>query len=69
VKQQRATGGRKRQTTQLVENHCVDQTQLLGQIVDLAQAFFAFELVDQIDGIEEAHPLGLKDRCHADGRG
>jgi hypothetical protein len=41
---------------------------LLCQIADLVQAFLPFKPIDQIDGIEEVHTLGLMNRCDANGR-
>ena len=46
---------------QLIENQGINLHHLLGQIACLAQLLFPLQLVDQVHGIEETHPLALVD--------
>jgi hypothetical protein len=68
VKQQRATGGRERQIAQFVEDHGVGLHQLPGDIPGLTLLFLPLQLVDQIDGVEEAHAFALMDGGHTQSR-
>lgn len=46
---------RKRQISQFIQNDRIHQVKLSGKISNPSQALFTFQLIDQIDCIEEAH--------------
>lgn len=64
VEQQCAARGRKRQVAQLIQNHGIDQRELFGQIPGFAQLLLFLQQVDQVHGIEEAHPFALMNGRH-----
>jgi hypothetical protein len=68
VEQQRAAGGWERQISQFIEDHGVGLHQLPGHIPGLALLFLPLQLVDQIDGVKEAHAFALMDGGHAESR-
>src|SRR5262249_57324888 len=55
MKQHLPAANRERQVAQLVENDEIDADKLVGEFSGLAGAGLGLELIDQIDGSEEAH--------------
>ena len=64
MEQQLATGQSEGEVAELVEDDEIEPGKLAGQRSGLADPGFFFELVDQIDCVEEAPPSsGAHDRC------
>ena len=61
VEQQGAAGGWERQVAELVDDHGVGLDQLTGEIAGASLLFLPLQLVDQINGVVEAHALALVD--------
>ena len=69
VEEQGAAGGREGKIAEFVDNHGVGLHQLAREISGACLLFFAFQLVDQVDGVEEAHAFALVDGGDAQGCG
>lgn len=61
VEQKGATGGREGKVAEFIDDHGVGLDQLAGEIAGAGLLLFTLQLVDQIDGIEEAHAFALVD--------
>ena len=74
MEQQRTSGGRERQIAlerhlrSSIEDHGVGLHQLPGHISRFSLLFFPLQLVDQIDGVKEAHAFSLMDGSHPQSR-
>ena len=62
MEQQRTARFGERQVTQFVDDDGIDGDELLGQVTSLAELFFVFPLVDEVDGVIEPDPLPPMDR-------
>ena len=67
VEQQGSARRREWQVAEFVENDGIHQHQLLGETASSPLCLFPFQQIDEINGVEEADPLVLMDRCHSQG--
>lgn len=64
VEQQSPARRREWQVAEFVENDRIHQHQLLGEAASSPLCLFAFQQIDEINGVEAANPLVLMDRCN-----
>ena len=70
MKQQGATGLAEWQVAEFIEDHQVGVHQPIGETSRFAGLFFLFQLIDQLDGGQEADPeVMVLDRLYCDGGG
>ena len=67
VEQQLAAGLAERQVAELVDDDEIVAQQLLGQPAAATGGLFLFELIDEIDQVEEASPSAGADDCRGYG--
>jgi hypothetical protein len=69
VEEQSATGGGEREIAEFVKDYGVDLDEVPGEGPGFAKLFFPFQLIDQIDHIEEAYSLAGRNGRRAEGNG